>query len=167
MNENNSIKEEEVIITSQDEQIINENTEVKGEQQQTEKPKTRRKRPAKTEEEQITIELSTPSQQEKEKELEALRTELESMKQEKNKLEEEKTALNETILKLQQEVKITPQKLGQAIKELGISPLSVSRENPQGMTMERYTAMTDSQRREWQRSHRSDFLKMMHTVKLS
>ena len=31
MNENNSIKEEEVLITSQDEQIINENTEVKGE----------------------------------------------------------------------------------------------------------------------------------------
>jgi len=31
MNENNSIKEEEVIITSQDEQIINENTEVKRE----------------------------------------------------------------------------------------------------------------------------------------
>ena len=167
MNENNVIKEEEVIITSQDEQIINENTEVKGEQQQTEKPKTRRKRPAKTEEEQITIEVSTPSQQEKEKELESLRTELESMRQEKNKLEEEKTALNETISKLQQEVKITPQKLGQAIKELGISPLSVSRENPNSMTIERYTAMTDSERREWQRSHRSDFLKMMHTVKLS
>lgn len=165
MNENDSIKEE-VALTTNEEQNINENVEVKEEKPQVPQVKTRRKKPQiKEEQAQITIEVQSPIEKDN-KELEELRAQLEAMKQEKSKLEQEKNALNEKIDKLQEEVKITPQKLGQAIKELGISPLSVSRENPQGMTMERYTAMTDSQRREWQRTHRADFLKMMHHVKL-
>lgn len=100
-------------------------------------------------------------------ELDKLKTELEAMMEEKRKLEEEKTALNETITKLQEEVKITPQKLATVVKQMGIAPLSVSRENPQAMTIEGYNSMTDSARREWQRTHRADYLAMMHKVKIS
>ena len=89
------------------------------------------------------------------------------MRLEKSKLEEERKVLNETVIKLQEEVKITPQKLGKAIREMGVEPVTTSRDNPQGMTIETYNSMTDSQRREWQRSNRADYLKLMHTVKLN
>jgi hypothetical protein len=49
---------------------------------------------------------------------------------------------------------------------MGVSPLSVSRENATVMTIEAYNSMSDTQRREWQRSHRSEFLAMMHNIKL-
>ena len=100
-------------------------------------------------------------------ELKALKDELAKMQMEKAKLEAERNSLTETISKLQDEVKITPQKIGKAIKEMGIEPLSMSRENPKAMTMETYNSMTDSARREWQRTHRAEYLSMMHNVKIS
>ena len=100
-------------------------------------------------------------------ELKALKDELAKMQDEKLKLEEEKNSLSNTIAKLQEEVKITPQKIGKAIKEMGIEPLSMSRENPKAMTMETYNSMTDSARREWQRTHRAEYLSMMHNLKIS
>lgn len=100
-------------------------------------------------------------------ELEKLKAELQMAVDEKMKLEAEKTALNETISKLQEEVKITPQKLASVVKQMGIAPLSVSRDNPQAMTLETYNSMTDSARREWQRTHRADYLAMMHKIKIS
>lgn len=100
-------------------------------------------------------------------ELEELKSQLAAMQAEKQKLEEEKTTLSEQITKLQEEVKITPQKLGQAIKEMGIAPLSVTREKPAAMTLEAYNSMSDSARRDWQRTHRSDFLNLMHHSKIS
>ena len=115
-----------------------------------------------TKEEEITVSVNAPNP-----ELEEMKAQLAAMQQEKQKLEEERTALNEQITKLQEEVKITPQKLGQAIKEMGISPLNTKRENPQGMTLEAYNSMTDSQRREWQRKNRTDYLQLMHTIKLN
>ena len=112
--------------------------------------------------EQIEISVDVPNA-----ELDALKAELEAMKAEKAKLEEERTALNETVNKLQEEVKITPQKLGAALKEMGVAPMATSRDNPHGMTVEAYNTMSDSQRREWQRTHRADYLQLMHTVKLN
>lgn len=85
----------------------------------------------------------------------------------KKQLEEEKNDLSKTVAELQEEVKITPQKIGQAIKQMGISPLSVSRETQNQMTIEAYNSMSDSQRRDWQRKNRADFLEMMHRVKIS
>lgn len=127
-----------------------------------EQPKPTKKRGKKAEPE-ITIEVETPTTN---SELEALKAELEAMKAEKAKLEEERTALNETVTKLQEEVKITPQKLGKAIQEMGVTPLTMSRENNSVMTIEAYNSMSDTQRRDWQRSHRSEFLAMMHNIKL-
>jgi spore germination protein GerM len=54
-----------------------------------------------------------------------------------------------SLPKLQEEVKITPEKLGRAIQQMGVAPLSVTRDNPQGMTLEAYNTMTDTARREW------------------
>lgn len=153
---------------------INENVETKENTPATVEPETPTKRTRKrvrkeepqevveTKEEEITVSVNVPNP-----ELEEMKAQLAAMQQEKQKLEEERTALNEQITKLQEEVKITPQKLGQAIKEMGISPLNTKRENPQGMTLEAYNSMSDSQRREWQRSHRSDYLQLMHTIKLN
>lgn len=99
-------------------------------------------------------------------ELEELKSQLAAMQAEKAKLEEEKTSLSEQISKLQEEVKITPQKLGQAIKEMGIAPLSVTREKPAVMSMEAYTNMSDSERQKWRVTNRSDYLNMLHQVKM-
>ncbi len=153
---------------------INENVETKENTPATVEPETPAKRTRKrvrkeepqevveTKEEEITVSVNAPNP-----ELEEMKAQLAAMQQEKQKLEEERTALNEQITKLQEEVKITPQKLGQAIKEMGISPLNTKRENPQGMTLEAYNSMTDSQRREWQRKNRTDYLQLMHTIKLN
>lgn len=110
----------------------------------------------------VKIEVESPSP-----ELEQLRAELAAMQEEKNKLEVERNNLTDTIAKLQEEVKITPQKIGKAIKEMGIEPLSVSRENPKAMTIESYNSMSDSARREWQRTHRADYLAMMHNMRIN
>ena len=177
---NKELEQNEVVEVSTNGEVVEQNTEPV-EQVETTKPTKVRARKkttkvengnietkveeveaSKAEPQEVEISVPTPNP-----ELAAMKAELEAMKAEKAKLEEERTTLNETISKLQEEVKITPQKLGQAIKDMGISPLSVSRENPQGMSIERYTAMTDSERREWQRTHKSDYLKMMHTVKLN
>jgi hypothetical protein len=127
--------------------------EVKATKKRTRKP---------TAGEQIEISVDVPNA-----ELDALKAELEAMKAEKAKLEEERTALNETVSKLQEEVKITPQKLGAALKEMGVAPMATSRDTPHGMTVEAYNTMSDSQRREWQRTHRADYLQLMHTVRLN
>ena len=110
----------------------------------------------------VKIEVENPSP-----ELEQLRAELAAMQEEKNKLEAERNNLSNTIAKLQEEVKITPQKIGKAIKDMGIEPLSVSRENPKAMTIESYNNMSDSARREWQRTHRADYLAMMHNMRIN
>ena len=157
---------------------VNNDTEIKVEvvatEQQTEtttiepevKPEvktTRKKKKVEEPKQEIEVEVKTSDNSE----LEELKKELELMKSEKTKLEEERNSLNETVLKLQEEVKITPQKLGQAIKEMGISPLSTTRENNNQMNIESYNAMSDSQRREWQRTHRAEYLNMLHNVKIS
>lgn len=157
---------------------VNNDTEIKVEvvatEQQTEtttiepevKPEvktTRKKKKVEEPKQEIEVEVKTTDNTE----LEELKKELELMKSEKSKLEEERNSLNETVLKLQEEVKITPQKLGQAIKEMGISPLSTTRENNNQMNIESYNAMSDSQRREWQRTHRAEYLNMLHNVKIS
>lgn len=137
-----------------------EATETPATESTTEKPKRQSKK--KKTEQEIEVEVDKPN-----KELEDLKEQLKEMEIIKAKLEEERNNLSETVKKLEEEVKITPQKLGRAIKEMGIEPLSVSRENPKAMTIEAYNSMTDSARREWQRTHRADYLKMMHQVKLS
>lgn len=126
--------------------------------QVTEKP-NRRNRKRKEEATEIIVE--EPS------ELDQLKQQLAEMEQMKKQLEEEKNDLSKTVAELQEEVKITPQKIGQAIKQMGISPLSVSRETQNQMTIEAYNSMSDSQRRDWQRKNRADFLEMMHRVKIS
>jgi hypothetical protein len=137
-----------------------------------EKPKrTSRKKkeaePVEEEKEMTQGELAIEVEPMESPELKALKDELAKMQEEKAKLEAERNSLNETISKLQDEVKITPQKIGKAIKDMGIEPLSMSRENPKAMTMETYNSMTDSARREWQRTHRAEYLSMMHNLKIS
>ena len=134
-----------------------------------EKPKrtSRKKKEAEPVEEMTQAELAIEVEPMDSPELKALKDELAKMQEEKAKLEAERNSLTETITKLQDEVKITPQKIGKAIKEMGIEPLSMSRENPKAMTMETYNSMTDSARREWQRTHRAEYLSMMHNVKIS
>lgn len=100
-------------------------------------------------------------------ELDDLRKELESLREKERALTEEKNTLEATITELKEEIKITPQKIGRAIKEMGIEPLSVSRENPQAMSVERYMSMTDTDRRAWQRTHKSEYIKMLHNSKLN
>lgn len=120
----------------------------------------RKKAKRKIKEVEITVEDNT-------KEIEELKAQLEKMTEEKNLLENEKNTLSDKIKSLEEEVKITPQKLGKAIKEMGIEPLNLSRENPQAMSVEKYNNLSDSERREWQRSHRADYLKLMHKIKIS
>lgn len=166
-------EEEQTTMTETTEVVItNENNTIETPVEPTTEPevKTSRRRAKKavekeqvpTNNEEVIIEVETPNT-----ELEDLKKQLEEMRLEKSKLEEERKVLNETVIKLQEEVKITPQKLGKAIREMGVEPVSTSRDNPQGMTIETYNSMTDSQRREWQRSNRADYLKLMHTVKLN
>lgn len=100
-------------------------------------------------------------------ELEDLKKELEELRAKEKTLTEEKNALEATISELKEEIKITPQKIGRAIKEMGIEPLSVSRENPQAMNIDRYMAMNDTDRRTWQRTHKSEYIKMLHNSKLN
>lgn len=142
-----------------------ENTEITDNQtietQPTPEPTEQPKKTRKKKEQAVEITIDEPNP-----EIDKLKAELAAMLEEKQKLENEKTALTDTISKLQEEIKITPQKLGKAIKEMGIAPLSVSRDNPQTMTLERYNSLSDSARREWQRSHRADYLKMMHNTKI-
>ena len=159
---------------------VNNDTEIKVEVVATEQPETttiepevkpevkttRKKKKVEEPKQEIEVQLQSDSASNN-TELEELKKELELMKSEKTKLEEERNSLNETVLKLQEEVKITPQKLGQAIKEMGISPLSTIRENNNQMNIESYNAMSDSQRREWQRTHRVEYLNMLHNVKIS
>lgn len=131
------------------------------------KPEVKPTRKKKKVEPEVKNDIEVAVQTNDNTELEELKKQLELMKSEKSKLEEERNSLNETVLKLQEEVKITPQKLGQAIKEMGISPLSTTRENNNQMNIESYNAMSDSQRREWQRTHRAEYLNMLHNVKIS
>lgn len=114
---------------------------------------------------QIEVELNADTTNNTE--LEDLRKELEVMKAEKLKLEEERKVLNETVTKLQEEVKITPQKLGEVIKQMGVAPISTTRDKEGGMNIETYNAMSDSARREWQRTHRAEYLNMLHNIKLN
>lgn len=100
-------------------------------------------------------------------ELEDLRKELEELRAKEKTLTEEKNSLESTINELREEIKITPQKIGRAIKEMGIEPLSVSRENPQAMSIERYMSMNDTDRRTWQRTHKSEYIRMLHNSKLN
>ena len=155
--------EEVVNETTINNEVVTETTttvEEPKEEQKQETPKQTKRKSKKVEEIQITVEEGSN------KELEELKAQLEAMKAEKAKLEEERTALNETVSKLQEEVKITPQKLGQAIKEMGVTPIQTSRDNSSKMTLEAYNSMTDTARREWQRKNRSEYLEMMHRVKL-
>ena len=137
--------------------------------QMTETPAAEKpKRTSKKKKEDVTqCELNIEVEPMPSPELEQLRAELAAMQEEKSKLEAERNTLTETISKLQEEVKITPQKIGKAIKDMGIEPLSVSRENPKAMTIEAYNGMTDAARREWQRTHRADYLAMMHNTKIN
>lgn len=100
-------------------------------------------------------------------EVEQLKAELQALKDTEKRLTEEKNALESTVSELREAVKITPQKIGQAIRDMGIEPLSVSRENPHAMNLERYMSMSDSERRTWQRTHRADYMKMMHNAKVN
>lgn len=100
-------------------------------------------------------------------ELDDLRKELDDLRAKEASLLEEKTTLEATISELREEIKITPQKIGRAIKEMGIEPLSVSRENPQAMSVERYMSMSDTDRRAWQRSHKTEYIKMLHNSKFN
>lgn len=100
-------------------------------------------------------------------EVEQLKAELQALKDTEKRLTEEKNALESTVTELREAVKITPQKIGQAIRDMGIEPLSVSRENPHAMNIERYMSMSDSERRTWQRTHRADYMKMMHSSKIN
>lgn len=175
INTNNGTVEEVATVVNTDNDNTNTTTnEVTETPTPTVEPKTSRRRNRKASEEvkpvveepvtntDIVIEVETPNT-----ELDALKAELEAMKAEKAKLEEERKTLNETVTKLQEEVKITPQKLGKAIQEMGVTPLSMSRENTSVMTIEAYNAMSDTQRREWQRKNKPEFLRMMHSIKLN
>lgn len=108
---------------------------------------------------EITIEQTS--------ELDDLKKELDELRAKERTLTEEKTTLEATITELKEEIKITPQKIGRAIKEMGIEPLSVSRENPQAMNIERYMSMSDTDRRAWQRSHKTEYIKMLHNSKFN
>lgn len=168
MKENSDIQPSEAVEVETMKQVVDSPIEANNEKKdpgathEEEPKKGKKKKVTPPVEESITI---TPDPEPTE--LDKLKTELEAMMEEKRKLEEEKTALNETITKLQEEVKITPQKLATVVKQMGIAPLSVSRDNPQAMTIEGYNSMTDSARREWQRTHRADYLAMMHKIKFS
>lgn len=155
-------------------QIITESTSVETNQpaptvEQTAEPKTAKKTTKKAtktkqpepeiEPAEITIEQTS--------ELDDLRKELDELRAKERTLTEEKTTLEATISELKEEIKITPQKIGRAIKEMGIEPLSVSRENPQAMNIERYMSMNDTDRRAWQRTHKSEYIKMLHNSKLN
>lgn len=120
--------------------VVNEASTQITEPTPAEKPKRQtKKKKDEMQTDDVKIEVENPSP-----ELEQLRAELAAMQEEKNKLETERNNLSDTIAKLQEEVKITPQKIGKAIKEMGIEPLSVSRENPKAMTIETYNSMSDS-----------------------
>lgn len=135
--------------------VEKETTPTKEEQAPT--PKRERKRTRKEAETIIEVEPT---------EIEKLREMLKAVEGERDKLASECSALNETVKNLQEEVKITPKKLAKVVQDMGIAPLAIGREKTQKMTMEAYNAMTDSQRRDWQRKNRSDYLEMMHSVKL-
>lgn len=49
---------------------------------------------------------------------------------------------------------------------MGVTPLTMSRENSAVMTIEAYNAMSDTERRDWQRKNKPEFLRMMHSIKL-
>lgn len=162
-NENEQTTNEEVTgMTVETTETVTENAIETVSEQTTEKPQKRVRKRTKaeaSEEKEIVVEEQS--------ELEQLKQKLAELEEMKTKLEQEKNDLSKTVIELQEEVKITPQKLGKAIKEMGIAPLSMSRENPNKMTLETYNSMSDSQRREWQRKNRADFLDMMHRVKIS
>ena len=159
MTENEQTPPAEITETA----VTNESVTQITEPTPTEKPKRQtKKKKDDVQTNDVKIEVESPSP-----ELEQLRAELAAMQEEKNKLEVERNNLSDTIAKLQEEVKITPQKIGKAIKEMGIEPLSVSRENPKAMTIETYNSMSDSARREWQRTHRADYLAMMHNLRIN
>lgn len=132
------------------------------------KPKRTSRRLAKAKQEEIQIEVeSEPTTGEDiSSELEKLREQLKAVEGERDKLASECSSLNDTVKNLQEEVKITPKKLAKVVQEMGIAPLAIGREKTKKMTMEAYNAMSDSQRRDWQRKNRSDYLEMMHSVKL-
>ena len=129
----------------------------------TEQPKPKRttKKAKKEVEKEVEIEIEDNTS-----EIEKLREMLKNVEAERDKLASECTSLNDTVKTLQEEVKITPKKLAKVVQDMGIAPLAISRENAPKMTIETYNAMTDSQRREWQRTNRSDYLEMMHNVKI-
>ncbi len=129
--------------------------------EQTEQPKP--KRTTKKAKKEIEIEVE---KEDTTSEIEKLREMLKAVEAERDKLVTECTSLNDTVKNLQEEVKITPKKLAKVVQDMGIAPLPISRENTQKMTIEAYNAMSDSQRREWQRKNRSDYLDMMHSVKI-
>lgn len=132
------------------------------------KPKTTKKTTKTKQPEPITVDVeSTLEVAPDTAEVEALKAELQALKETEKRLTEEKNHLENTITTLCEEVKITPQKIGQAIRDMGIEPLSVSRENPHAMNIERYMSMSDSERRMWQRTHRADYMKMMHASKIN
>lgn len=167
MEENSKEQVQEVVTDTTNNKVVNEVKEVVTEttknevKETTEKPTRRRTRKQeKVTTDEVEIEVEPVN------EIDTLKAQLEALQKEKEQLEVERTALNDTVAKLQEEVKITPQKLGKAIKDMGVMPLSVTRENNQVMTLEAYNAMSDTQRRDWQRSHRAEYLQMMHTVKL-
>lgn len=174
MKENTIEMKNEVVVTTETTETPTDNaettqetlTQVEEVKNTTEPTKATSRRRAKKNVEQVEIAIDETANDDN-SEIENLKQQLAALEEMKNKLEQERNELTETVTRLNEEVKITPQKLGKAIKEMGISPLSVSRENPQGMSLEQYTAMTDSARREWQRTHRADYLKMMHNFKLN
>lgn len=129
--------------------------------EQAEQPKP--KRTTKKAKKEIEIEVE---KEDTTSEIEKLREMLKAVEAERDKLVTECTSLNDTVKNLQEEVKITPKKLAKVVQDMGIAPLPISRENTQKMTIEAYNAMSDSQRREWQRKNRSDYLDMMHSVKI-
>lgn len=129
--------------------------------EQAEQPKP--KRTTKKAKKEIEIEVE---KEDTTSEIEKLREMLKAVEAERDKLVTECASLNDTVKNLQEEVKITPKKLAKVVQDMGIAPLPISRENTQKMTIEAYNAMSDSQRREWQRKNRSDYLDMMHSVKI-
>lgn len=141
-----------------------------------EQPKPKAKRSPKSTKKEVEPEVNSVSTSEPEVEIEVpkedseevnkLRDMLKAVEAERDKLASECTSLSDTVKALQEEVKITPKKLAKVVQEMGIAPLPISREVTQTMSIEAYNAMSDSQRREWQRKNRSEFLNMMHNVKL-
>lgn len=129
--------------------------------EQAEQPKP--KRTTKKAKKEIEIEVE---KEDTTSEIEKLREMLKAVEAERDKLVTECSSLNDTVKNLQEEVKITPKKLAKVVQDMGIAPLPISRENAQKMTIENYNAMSDSQRREWQRKNRADYLEMMHSVKI-